>query len=267
MKEFDKNKNASEKKAKRHNIYINTSRFLKILESLATIIIGAVSIYVMSSQRNLQEETIRMQKHEHQPKFTVDITKSFLNDSINLEYDNISISNIGEKFVHCATPEIITYIDVEYIEYQIPKNQHYPFHIPYTDYFDLKPTIRLQGEIAVGHENYDVAKHLSKLFSTRLPPPPDCRGVFTFEIIHMIHISYQDIYNEYHDVYFKGSNEIEESMFKEYYDDSTLEEGDIFDLSSLKKGNFFNYKLTKLDYNQLFDYIRLLKESSTNVKQ
>lgn len=253
---------------KRIYIYRRISKVLKILESVATIIIGAVTIYVMISQRDLQKITLQMQKYEHQPKFTIGFSNSYSNDSLKIKYENISISNLGEKVTHCDDPKIITYIEVKYTEHCFPKHQHYYFHIPYTDYFDLRSTIRLQGEIAVGHENFEVAKNLSKLFSSRPKSPfPDCNVDFTFQTIHMIHISYQDIYNEHHDVYFKNSDEIAENLFKQYYDDSTLEEGDIFDPSTLKKGSIFNYNLAKLDFDQIFEYIRYLKESSADINQ
>ncbi len=268
MKATDKTKSISGKPAQQDTIYRKISKPLKILESLATIIIGAATIYVLISQRDLQEKTIQMQMYEHQPRFTVGFSDSHFYDSINIKYENISISNLGEKFTHCDDPKIITYLDVKYTEYQSKKEQHYSFHIPYTDYFDLKCTIRLQGEIAVGHENLDVAKHLMELYSSHPKNPfTDSRYNFTFQTIHMIHISYQDIYNEHHDVYFKNSDEIEESVFKQYYDNSTLEEGDIFDPSTLKKGSFFDYSLAKLDFDQIFEYIKLLKNSSTNIKQ
>lgn len=265
MKVIDKDKSSGENLTQNHAIYRKLSRPLKILESLATIFIGAVTIYVMISQRDLQEKTIQMQKNEHQPKFIVDIWESCFKDSTDIKYESFSISNLGEKFIHCDNPKIITYIEVNYTEYRFPKEQHYCFHIPYTEYFDVRSTNKLQGEIAVGHESFDVAKHLSELFSTR-PKNPISNDAFdfAFQTIHMIHISYQDIYKEHHDVYFKKTDEIEENVFKQYYDDSTLEEGDIFDQSTLKKGSVFNYNLAKLDFEQIFDYISFLKESQTD---
>lgn len=249
-------------------IHRNISRFIKSLVALSTIVVGYATIKVMLSQRDMQEQTLQMQKLEHQPKFTVGFSNSYFKDSTNIKFENISISNLGEKITHCDEPKIITYLDVKYTEHRFPQCQHYYFHIPYTDYFDLRSTVRLQGEIAVGHENYNVAKHLSEFFSTSPPNPfPDCKIEFAFQTIHMIHISYQDIYNEHHDIYFKGSDEIEESLFKQYYDDSTLEEGDIFDPSTLKKGSFFNYSLAKLNFDQIFEYIKFLKKNSTEINQ
>lgn len=268
MKAIDKVKSILGKLPQHHITYRKISKPLKILESLATICIGVVTIYVMISQYNLQEKTVQMQMYEHQPRFTVGFSDSYFYDSINIKFENISISNLGEKFTHCDDPEIITYMDIKYTEYQSPKEQHYFFHIPYTDYFDLRSTIRLQGEIVVGHENFNIAKHLLEFYSAHPKNPfTDNRFDFTFQTIHMIHISYQDIYNEHHDVYFKNSDEIAESAFKQYYDNSTLEEGNIFDISTLKKGSFFDYSLAKLNFDQIFEYIKLLKESPTNVKQ
>lgn len=242
------------------------SGLIKFLVSLSTIAVGYAAIKTMLIQRDIQEKSIQMQKLEHQPKFTIGYSNSYFNDSTKIKYENISISNLGEKFTHCDEPRIITYIDVQYTEFRFPQDLHYSFHIPYTDYFDLRSTVKLQGEIAVGHEKYKVAKRLSELTSTPPQNPfSNCKIKFIFQTIHMIHISYQDIYNEHHDVYFKNSDEIEESVYKQYYDDSTLEEGDIFDPSTLKKGSIFKYDLAKLDIEQIFEYIKYLRKTSTEV--
>ena len=271
MKAFIKAKNIWEKTIqclKRLFTYNNFLNLIQFLVSLSTIAVGYAAIKTMIIQSDVQEKSFQMQKLEHQPKFTIGFSDSYFNDSAKIKFENISISNLGEKFTHCDEPKIITYIDVQYTEFRFPQDRHYSFHIPYTDYFDLKSTVKLQGEIAIGHENYNVAKRLSELLSTPPENPfSDCKIRFIFQTIHMIHISYQDIYNEHHDVYFKNSDEIEESAFKQYYDDSTLEEGDIFDPSTLKKGSIFNYNLAKLDFEQIFEYIKYLKNTTIEVNQ
>lgn len=271
MKAFVKVKNIWEKTIQcleRFFTFNNIWLLLGFLVKLSTIAVGYGTIKTMLIQRDIQEKSIQMQKLEHQPKFTIGYSNSYFNDSIKIKFENISISNLGEKFTHFDEPRIITYIEVQYTEFRFPQDLHYSFHIPYTDYFDLRSTVKLQGEIAVGHEKYNVAKCLSELFSTPPENPfSDCKIEFIFQTIHMIHISYQDIYNEHHNVYFKNSDEIEEIVFKQYYDDSTLEEGDIFDPSTLKKGSIFNYNLAKLDIEQIFEYIKYLKKSSNEVNQ
>ena len=101
--------------------HTNLIEIVSITNSLVAIVVGIITVWVMISQKNMQQIIIDIQKQEHQPSFEIDYKYHCISD---LEFEDFSIINYGEPFTSIEV-STETFINVDYFSTNLPEINTY----------------------------------------------------------------------------------------------------------------------------------------------
>ena len=101
--------------------YIDIIEIVSITNSLVAIVVAIITVWVMISQKKMQQIVIDIQKQEHQPSFEIDYKHHCVSD---LEFEDFSIINYGEPFTSIEV-STETFINVDYFSTNLPEINTY----------------------------------------------------------------------------------------------------------------------------------------------
>lgn len=210
--------------------------------SFAAFIVSLFALYISAKQLWVQQGQFDSQKKENQPIFEIMMNLDKVgNDSIEDTYI-LSIKNIGREAQSIESIRCETFIKVDERYYQ----DHQTLYVPIIDFFASHgDQPKLIGEVitdvTVGN-NIELSRFCKECADNSLS-----LNRFTCLLINFTIISYTDVYDESHTVFFENS----QKCSKEYYDDVVKKSRDDF------KENY--YRIGDLQFENLKSYCRIDK--------
>lgn len=215
-----------------------------ILTGLASIMVGIVSVKVMNSQNDMQKKLIEYQKKEHQPTFIVkkSLAKSSP-DQDQYDYEEYSLSNIGERVKSIQSVDVKTFVKVTYS--LLEENRKIVSYIPLTYYYNatvLTGDVQDEIQYSVASDKIKNNEYYSKVYFEAIEYSKQMEGEYLLiDKIQFFVIAYTDIYDEQHTLYLKGKEVVDESCYsriKEAADEDY--ENKRYNLSELKLSVFWD---------------------------
>ncbi len=210
--------------------------------SFAAFIVSLFALYISAKQLWVQQGQFDSQKKENQPIFEIMMNLDKVgNDSIEDTYI-LSIKNIGREAQSIESIRCETFIKFDEWYYQ----DHQTLYVPIIDFFASHgDQPKLIGEVitdvTVGN-NIELSRFCKECADNSLS-----LNIFTCLLINFTIISYTDVYDESHTVFFENS----QKCSKEYYDDVVKKSRDDF------KENY--YRIGDLQFENLKSYCRIDK--------
>lgn len=220
------------------------SRKVKISDILAVaaIVVSLFALCVSMKQMWLQEGQYESQKKENQPIFNITTYyEKVNNDSID-DTEVLSIKNIGREALSIGVVQCETFIKFEVRYYQ----DRQTLYVPIIDYFAShsgQPGLigEVMTDITEGNrQEYNRFCDECKWNSLSL-------NRFTCQLVNFVRITYTDIYENEHTVYFENC----QKCSKDYYEDIVKKSRDDFHETY--------FKMSDLHFNDLKKYCKIEK--------
>ncbi|MBP3496673.1 MAG: hypothetical protein J6K33_02440 [Alistipes sp.] len=206
--------NYNEAKTNQNNKnYINIIEIVSITNSLVAIVVGIITVWVMISQKNMQQIVIDIQKQEHQPSFEIDYKHHCVS---NLEFEDFYIINHGEPFKSISV-STETFINVNYFDTNYPKNIEINTYINVNDYYGVGfATGAIIGEV---YRTYVGKIKNTEMLKTWVEESrqynQDHTDSFYISKLSYVIIKYVDIYGDPHIEYFRNGDPCTEQSYNE----------------------------------------------------
>lgn len=203
-----------------------------ILIGFATIIISIISAYYVCQQTKIYREQTNIQKKQTQPIFVVKIWQQQDGDDGKYGTEILEVHNYGSRIQKCAISTSVFY--------RLVRNkdlQNDTIYAQVLDYFNssvidnsndtMVERMWGTGNNRIFAENYIQAIQVSKKGD----------GLYFFDKIILLKITYTDILGEEHTLFFDRNNEISEEIYNGYFD------------VSRKVWNNIAFSLDKISFN------------------
>lgn len=197
------------------NRRVSTSDIL----AFVAIVVSVVALYISFKQLWLQEGQYESQKKENQPIFDITTYLDKVENDTIPDTEILTIKNIGREVLAIGLIQCETFIRFEERYYQ----DRQTLYIPVLDYFASHANQPgLIGEVVTDITEgnwleYDRFRKECEKNSWNL-------NRYTCQLINFVKISYTDIYDDDHKVYFENG----QKCSKEYYEDIVKKSRDDF---------------------------------------
>lgn len=192
-----------------------------VCTAVSSIVVGLVSVWIMFDQKRMQEETIRLQQNEHQPKFVINISEHPGQDENNEDssYENMTILNVGDRAMVIDEIQVNTYITCTILENKVQgrRKQLAKGIILFIDYFWKEKQNYNSEKVYTAESDRDrrnVAL-VGKFYEySRNHKIPNVMIEVSKDIVTCI--KYTDTYDTPHTLYFKNTVRINEKDYKKF---------------------------------------------------
>lgn len=206
--------------------------FSSIFIGVATIITSVISAYFVYQQTKIYREQTDIQKKQNQPIFVTRIWQQQDSDDGKYGTEILEVHNYGSRILKCNISTSVFYRLARIKELQ--KDTIYAqvldyFYSSVIDNSNDTMIVRMYGTGSnrIFAENYMQAIQASK----------NGEVLYFFDKIILSEITYTDILGEKHTLYFDRNNEINEDIYKKYFD------------ASKKVWNDMAFSLNKISFN------------------
>lgn len=213
---------------------------------LASIIVGFVSVHVMTAQNEMQKSLIEYQKQEHQPVFIVkkSIGKS-APDAEKYDYEEFTLENVGERFKSLQSVSQHNFVRFTYTNRSDRHPENTVSYAPISYYYNVQSgTGDVRDLIVKSYASDKILnhKHYSDLYFDAVEYSSSHKDeTLLVDRIEFFIITYTDIYDETRTIYLKGKETVEKV---EYDNIRAKAESDYghrsYDLKELSLDIFFN---------------------------
>lgn len=216
------------------------------LTGIASIVVGFVSVHVMTTQNEMQKSLIEYQKKEHQPVFIVkkSIGKS-TPDAEKYDYEEFTLENVGERFKSLQSVSQHNFVRFTYSNRGTQHPENIVSYAPITHYYNVQSgTSDVRDLIIQSYASDKILNHkrYTDLYFDAVEYSSSHENeTLLVDRIEFFIITYTDIYDETKTIYLKGKETVE----KEEYDNICAKaESDYghrsYDLKELNLDIFFN---------------------------
>ncbi len=213
-----------------------------ILASVA-IVVSLFALYVSFKQLWLQEGQYESQRKENQPIFDITTYNDKVNNDTIDDTEVLLIKNIGREALVIDFIQCETFIKFEERYYQ----DRQTLYIPIVDYFASHAD--QQGLIGEVITDITEGNHLEyKRFCGECEWNSQSLNRFTCQLINFVRITYTDIYEEEHTVFFENG----QKCSKEYYEDIVKKSRDDFHETY--------FRMSDLHFSDLQKYCKIRKD-------
>lgn len=209
-----------------------------IFIGVATIITSVISAYLVYQQTKIYREQTDIQKKQNQPIFVTKIWQQQDGDDGKYGTEVLEVHNYGSKILKCDVSTSVFYRLAHK-----KKLQNDTIFAQVLDYFNTSvidnsndTMIKCMwgtGSNRIFADNYMQAIQTSKKGD----------GLYFFDKIILLKITYTDILGEKHTLYFDRNNEISEEIYKKYFE------------ASKKVWNNMVFSLNEISFNRMKEKI------------
>lgn len=200
---------------------ITKKKFQDILDAFYkfSVIVTGVAMAVFAwMQVSINNRLIEDGHALHQPNFQIDFRYRKSQGSAIKDNTDFTIYNVGETPKSIGEIDVRTYLKLNYKE--IGKDEVI-YYIPVERYFNCTvPTDSLVDRIAYSYNPNPNSSYIFDLYLKSLDYNNNNRDCITVQLVHLFKIPYIDMYNEEHNVYFKGKYVIKEEEWMRIMNES-----------------------------------------------
>lgn len=165
----------------------------------------------MMSQKDISQEQAKIQKKQVQPIFSIFVYQQQDLDDGKYGTEILEVRNIGAKVLDV---KIDTDVFFRITRHEINQNDTIYFEI--SDYFNMSYSDNKGSDLIETALGTSSNRMFSKEYQKAIKASHDGIIYFLDKII-LSKITYRDILNEKHTIYFEGKNEIEQSLYDSYF--------------------------------------------------
>lgn len=213
---------------------------------LASIIVGFVSVHVMTTQNEMQKSLIEYQKKEHQPVFIVkkSIGKS-APDVEKYDYEEFTLENVGERFKSLQSVSQHNFVRFTYSNRSTQHPESIVSYAPISYYYNVQSgTGDVRDLIIQSYASDKILnhKHYTDLYFDAVEYSSSHENeTLLVDRIEFFIITYTDIYDETKTIYLKGKETVEKGEYDSICAKAESDYGyKSYDLRELNIDIFFN---------------------------
>jgi hypothetical protein len=199
------------------------NEWMTLLIGVSTIVVAIVNCYYIAKQTNIYKQQAKYEKQEHQPVFIIEIKQEQDSDDGKYGTDRLYIRNVGARVRSPFKVKTSLFFRLTHSV----KDQRSAIRVKVSDYFGLSRKGYGNGNIIYEAHSAGNNRAYCELYNQSLADSRRGDEYYFLDKDLLIEISYTDLYNESHTLYFNDDMEITKTEYDSFFnsDDDTKYNG------------------------------------------